>query len=270
MSVFHNPALQCFVAELGSERVIAQVLVRRVDTGYELRHVADRDRPAEYLRDLNPNDLRALAQFTADGAFRPLKSAPNLQANWVVRARDDAELEAALHRIYPGALADWYAARSARPPLTHYREFTARQTGMYRITSLLDDVHAAQMIRACCHKRFCLKRRLWTVGDLAPDPAQDKSLIPCLEPCALLLEFARTVVRLEQQETARPDTTAGPEPAAPLETEPARPDAPVREADFSAPANPRRLQLLREKLAASPGKLTVGGEEKKPNEPRAQ
>jgi hypothetical protein len=123
---------------------------------------------------------------------------------------------------------------------------------MYRATQLLDDAQAARVAAACCHRDFCLKRRLWTVGALPADAAADKSLIPCLEPCAVLLEFARKALRLEQEEKVRCDL-AGSEVAslaAALETAIRHADATAREADFNAPGNPRRLRLLLEKLAS--------------------
>ena len=120
---------------------------------------------------------------------------PNLRAGWLCRAASDAELEAALDQLYPGAIADWFAAHQPLPPVTHYRDFTARQSGMYRITTMLADAQAAQVTRVCCDARHCLKRRLWTAPGLAPDAADAKSLIPCLEPCAVMLEFARKAVR---------------------------------------------------------------------------
>jgi len=63
------------------------------------------------------------------------------------------------------------------------------------------------VVKACCHPRFCLKRRLWGLGSLESDTVQAKSIIPCLEPCALLLEFARTAARIEQSEMIKPPLT---------------------------------------------------------------
>jgi len=152
------------------------------------------------LRVVKPNEARALAQFKAAGEFRPLKAAPTLQRGWRMQVANDAELELALSQLYPGAVADWFAARSANPPVTNYREFTHRQTGMYRITTMLSDAEAARVTSAGCAKGLCLKRRLWTVAGLEPDGAREKSLIPCLEPCAVLMESARKAVRAAQQE----------------------------------------------------------------------
>jgi len=245
-----NPASQAFIAQLGDELLFAQVIIHRAGSGFELRHEADRHRAPGELRLTPVSELRALAQPTAAGAFRPLKSAPNLQSGWRVAAGSDAELEAALQHLYPGAIADWFAAQHQPAPVTHYREFTERQTGMYRVTTMLTDEQAVQMTRACCHRRFCLKRRLWRVGNLEPDAAGEKSLIPCLEPCAILLEFARKALRLEQEEKVSVPFSPGELETlqAALEIAPNAPLSAEREADFNSPANPRRLQLALEKL----------------------
>ena len=258
MTAVANPALKAFIAQLGDELLFAQVVIRRAGSAYELRHESDRQRATKELRLTPVSELRALALQTATGAFRPLKSAPNLKSGWRVAAENDAGLEAALHQLYPGAIADWFAVQQQPAPVTHYREFTERQSGMYRVTTMLTDDQAAQMTRACCHRRFCLKRRVWSVAGLEPDASGAKSLIPCLEPCAILLEFARKALRLEQ-ENKTPAATS-PERLEALEaamqTALNFPASAEREADFNSPNNPRRLQLAIEKLkplATKPG-----------------
>ncbi len=203
MKLIENPILKEFATEIGDELALAQVLIRRNGTGRELRHVDDRDTAAESLREIPLNEARTLAQYTAAGAFRPLKSAPTLQRGWRMLLKDDTELEAALDRLYPGALADWRAARMGNPPVTNFREFVNRQSGMYRITAKLTDGQAAQVIKGVCAAEFCLKRRLWSVATLEPDSPEGKSLIPCLEPCAILLESARKAMRAEQRENGQ-------------------------------------------------------------------
>jgi hypothetical protein len=193
-----NPSLKEFVALLGDELVLAQVLIRRSGKTFELCHAGDADEPREFLRLLTLADLRLLSQRTTSGEFRPLKSAPTLQRGWLFHAAGDRELDDALGRLYPGAVADWFAAQSPKPPVTHYREFTVRQSGMYRITTFLADAEVAEVIAHTCARELCLKRRMWTVPGLPADGPEAKSLIPCLEPCALLLEAARTAVRLAQ------------------------------------------------------------------------
>lgn len=195
---FKNPALQKFTAQIGTALTLAQVLIQRSGSGWELRHVEDREKSASALRTVKPGEGRSLAQFTATGEFRPLKSAPTLQSGWRMDAADDTELELALNALYPGAVADWHAAQSPNPPVTHYREFAGRQSGMYRITARLSDAQVTGVIQACCTKGNCLKRRLWSVEGLPPDGPVAKSLIPCLEPCAVLLETARQAARAGQ------------------------------------------------------------------------
>jgi hypothetical protein len=230
MSAANNPAFEAFLRALRDEMVFCQVVIARSGQGFSLRHV---ESAGAALRAIAIVDLRALAQFTEEGAFRPLKSAPNLARSWQAEARNAEELWLALNSLYPGAVADWFAAQAAPPPITSYRDFTARQTGMYRITATLADEPARAAIAACCHQDFCLKRRLWTHDGLPPDGVAEKSAIPCLEPCAVLLEFARKVARWEQG--------VDPVAAAPM------PGEPAQECDFDAPDNPRRLRFNLEK-----------------------
>ena len=130
----------------------------------------------------------------------------------------------------------------------------------------MTDAQAAQVTRAGCHKDFCLKRRLWTVNGLASDPVEEKSLVPCLEPCAILLELARKATRIEQEEKMNLDFSPAEIATlrAALQTELAHPDPGVGEADFQTPANPRRVRLLLERLAALPIRPTVSPEEQTP------
>ena len=231
VSQFENSAIKAFVAAISDELCFAQILIRRNVAGFELRHVDDAQRDSN-LHFVEEKDLRELAQFTETGAFRPLKSSPNLRPGWRFVARNERELDFALNTLYPGAVADWFAVNFENAKPTNYREFTNRQTGMYRITTMLSDEQATPVIRACCHKNFCLKQRLWTIGALETDSREEKSLIPCLEPCAILLEFARKAVRLEQQGEKVSEPNG---------------DGEIREADFDDPNNPRRLQLTSEK-----------------------
>ncbi len=239
ISVVRNPALEAFVAQVAPELRFGQVWVQQRAEGFALRHEADRG--AENLRALAVHELRELAQFTESKAYRPIKSAPTLRRGWQCVARDAAELDAALRHLYPGGVADWFAARQEPPPATSYRAFTARQTGMYRITAMLDDAQVAQVARAGCHRNFCLKRRLWAVEGLPSESVAEKSELACLEPCAVLMEFARAVMRIEQKggeavsvsgSTAPTDQVGGTE---------------VREGDFSSPLNPRFQQWRLEK-----------------------
>lgn len=250
MAPIPNPALNLFLTVLNHELVLAEVLITRVESGFELRHVRDRTSPAETLSLIPLAELRRLAQVTTAGAFRPLKAAPNLRPGWRTVAVTAEELGTALNHLYPGGLADWHAVQVGPPPVTHCREYTNRQTGMYRLTQLLSEEQAAGVTAACCHPAFCLKQRLWTVAGLGPDPREAKSLIPCLEPCAVFLELARKAMRLEQEATVPLNLAPGERATLQFALENAlrHPGDQVREADFNQPSNPRRMALLLEKL----------------------
>ena len=245
-----HPALEEFLRQLTDHFVFVEVVILRRGDAFELRHVADIGAEAGSLTTTDIADLRALAQTTRDGAFRPNKAAPNLRRGWRTEASDPARLEAALRHLYPGGLADWAAARSCPPPVTHYHETAARQTGLYRITQILPDALAAQATRACCDAGSCLRRRLWTAPGAEADPEAAKSALPCLEPCALLLDLARRAMKLEQgpkADLALPEDDV-PVLVAALETTLAHPSSVVREGNSMDPANPRRFRLLLEKL----------------------
>jgi hypothetical protein len=250
MTAAANPALDAFVRTIGAEKTWCEVLIRPSGAGFSLCHSSDRSLATGELRRIDIIEVRKLAMFTATGQFRPLHASPDLARGWTLECRDTHELWRALQELYPGSLPDWFALQNGNPPVTNYREFTNRQSGMYRITQLLSDSQAAQVIRACCHARFCLKQRLWSVAGLEPDAAATNSCIPCLEPCAVLLEFARKASRIEQEEKL-PVQISGSE----LESFLAAAEAAIaaapgseRVGNVGSAGNPRRLQLLIEKF----------------------
>jgi hypothetical protein len=244
-----NPAMDAFLASFGDEREWAQAVVRRTPAGFELRHAADRAAESAALRELRVEDLRKFSATNAAGQFRPIKAAPDLPAGWRATATDDHELWRALMDLYPGSVPDWHAVQTGAAAPTHYREFTNRQSGMYRIAQLLNDEQASHTAAACCHPRHCLKRRLWTVAECPPDPESAKSAIPCLEPCAVLLELARKAARIEQEEKIAMEVTPSDLESllAAAEWLAANPPPALRTGDVSSGSNPRRLQLLLEK-----------------------
>jgi hypothetical protein len=94
-----NPDTRAFLAAWDTEIVFGQALVRRLERGFELRHLADRAAAPDTLAALSGTELRDWAQWAAGGAFRPLKSAPNLRAGWRAVAADDTALELLLHYL---------------------------------------------------------------------------------------------------------------------------------------------------------------------------
>ncbi|MDX1952828.1 MAG: DR2241 family protein [Verrucomicrobiota bacterium] len=234
----------------GSIRLGQVVIFLGEGNRFELRHQEDLTEDPNSLSEADLKELRKIADFTASGQFRPLKSAPNLRKGWKHLTSTLPALEIALNILYPGALADRHALLTNRGKPTDYRPFTARQTGMYRITTMLSDEQAAASVRACCHLRFCIKQRLWTVPNLPVDPAEEKSNIPCLEPCAVMLEFARKSMRIVQEDQLSAEVSFSDAETifAALEKIAVQPSTSIREADFSNPGNGRRAQLVLEKL----------------------
>jgi sirohydrochlorin cobaltochelatase len=244
-----NPALEAFIRFLKPEKIWGEVLIQSAGLDYTLRHVADRDLTIGQLKRLSISEARKFAMFNTAGQFRPLRSSPDLARNWVIVCSNPNELWRALQELYPGSVPDWFAAQAGALP-TNYREFTNRQSGMYRIASMLTDAQAANVTRAACHTRFCLKRRLWTVPGLEPDSTSAKSQIPCLEPCAVLLELARKATRIEQEDKLSVQLSRSE-----LESLLAAAESVVssglatdRIGNIGSATNPRRLQLLLEKF----------------------
>jgi hypothetical protein len=252
--VLTNPALAALLQALGDGLVFVQVLVAPHGSGFRLRHAADASAPWEGLAVVPLAGLRQLAQFTEAGAFRPLKAAPTLKRGWRTECAAAGDLDLALQHLYPGALADWFAARQEPAPVTHYRDFANRQTGMYRVTQILPDERVAQVARASCRVEHCLKRRLWTVPGLEPDAAASKSVVPCLEPCQVVLEFARKAMKIEQEEVVvlklAPSEITSIKDA--LAHAVAHPEASLREGDVASALSVRRLRLLLAKLDGVP------------------
>lgn len=250
-----SPALVGWISQMGDPYRLAEVVIQRRFPGFLLCHHEDVATPEEHLLALAPETLREWSQTNAAGMFRPNRTAPGLRRGWKSEARTDAALETALEGLYPGAIADWNAVQSETAKVTSFREFMGRQTGMYRRISELDDPQAIRIVQAGCEVGSCLRRRLWTVSDLPTDVLGAKSVIPCLEPCALLLEFARRAQQLEKDPEVSVPLRAGEIATlrACLDHALDRPDPGIREGDTSSPLNSRRLRLLRNRLTASLG-----------------
>jgi hypothetical protein len=131
------------------------------------------------------------------------------------------------------------------PPVTQFRPFAVRQTGIYRRAARLSDAEAGAVTRACCDARFCLKRRWWTVKGLAADEPSAKSIIPCLEPCALLLDLARLAADDGDEAFMLLSASELGELAQVIEAQ----NSFVAAADLEHTANPRRARWLIERNA---------------------
>ena len=175
---------------------IGEISIRRTNDGISLLHVGDASSPEQLEIFRHPADALNIAKYDAQGAFRPLKSAPTLRRGWRMDLTSEAELLQALDFFYPAALANWQ-----KPKITHLRETLQRQTGMYRITGLLTDDEVQDLVETYCCDDRCLRKILWPVNETAPLRLQkrpaERGTIPlnCCEACNLVVAAARTVVK---------------------------------------------------------------------------
>jgi sirohydrochlorin cobaltochelatase len=196
--------------EGGGQRV-GELVIRRQETGWELRHSADADAAESSLvRHDRPEAAREIAKHDAAGQYRPLKAAPTLVRGWRLVVPDAAGLRAALDFFYPAALGNWVAFTSGRAAPSPLKETFARQTGMYRITGLLDEDDCRTVVAAHCdYATNCRRRIAWPVAAGVPfdtlpaektdlTPAEDEMPILCLHACSLLVAAARTHIKAKR------------------------------------------------------------------------
>ncbi len=217
-SVRHSTLLD----RVNESLIIGQILTwGGADGGHELRHRDDAGHPADGLEaHADPEDAAALALYDDAGAYRPLKTAPNLRHGWRLLVPDEESLRLALELFYPARFGAWRAYLAGRLAVTPLRETLGRQTGMYRVTGKITDEQADALVgRFCRSDGGCLRTILWrrdAAGaapsmrlpaekfDLAFDQTTGKKappdLVPllCQEACNLLVAEARAVVKGER------------------------------------------------------------------------
>jgi sirohydrochlorin cobaltochelatase len=160
-------------------------------------HAEDQDR-----KDLetfyDPHDAASLALHDDNGAYRPLKSAPNLKHGWCLRLASVADLHLALDFLYPAALANWRAFLRNEKIATPLRDTVNRQTGMYRVTGLITDEEAQGIVDSLCQPG-CMRCIQWPIpADAAPPevPLREKEIpLLCTDACSLFIGEARRVVK---------------------------------------------------------------------------
>ena len=203
------------------EFVLGQIRVTPLEDGHELRHRDDAALAPESLTPhRDPEDAAALALYDDAGAYRPLKTAPNLRHGWRLVLADARALRLALDLFYPARMGAWERFQEHALAVTPLRDTLNRQTGMYRVTGKLTDEQADTLVgRFCRSDGGCLRTILWPrdaaglpASTLLPpekfDPAHDQSggllaggaaLVPllCQEACNLLVAEARAVVKGE-------------------------------------------------------------------------
>lgn len=254
---FFNPAVASFIETLRPARTFGQVVVIRSAELYEVRHCDDGKTPAEQLELLSAKQFRARLSKDSAGRFRPLRSAPDLPAGWRALASSSEDLWHILNAVYPGALGDWHAFRQRKKNPVHFPEFAARQSGMFRVIAKLNGEQAQCVADACCDDKLCLKQRLWSAAEnresKPPSNLAEPGLV-CLEPCSLFLELARRSFKLGQARSLSLQISEEEyglllQALDHFAQENTENPGHLRAADFSNPANLRRIRLLRAQIA---------------------
>jgi sirohydrochlorin cobaltochelatase len=188
-------------------------IATNADGSFSLSHIADRGNDGLQVHHA-AHDALFIARNDANGAFRPLHSAPTLNRGWRHDLATLDELRLALDFFYPAALGMAHALEQDKLASVPLREVLGRQTGMYRFANNITDEQAHAMIGKCCANTKCLRRILWPLTASQPmtheaasktQPNHDPSAIPllCIEACTHIVSAARKVAR-ESFEAAQP------------------------------------------------------------------
>jgi sirohydrochlorin cobaltochelatase len=246
-------------------RRFLQARVRRTgDGGYEVRHVDDAEMAAAALRTFAaPEAARQIAATTAAGAYRPLRTAPDLARGWRLAGLDAAGLREAFAHLYPAAVAQWQRGREGSLAPTSFRESAGRQSGHAARARELDDAAVARVAAACCGPAGCLRTVAWPLAaggaplrpsvargaePAAGEAAAGDALVPCPEPCSVFLGLAREIA--VREEAPRAPTALSAEERAQLRAalDAAAAASAARAGDFADPLNPRRLRYLAQRV----------------------
>jgi len=151
---------------------------------------------------------REICRYDEEGNFRPLKTAPNLKKGWLLEVGSLEGMELALEFFYPASLGLWLSVLRGTLDPTPLRSTLDRQTGRYRITQLMPDAQALDLVASCCSSeggglsavRWDLRERV-PVTSLSPEKRSLESLpsvrIPliCREFCNLAVAAARPIAK---------------------------------------------------------------------------
>ena len=171
--------------------------------GRAVRHTDDRT-AADLESFSKPEDARELAKYDDAGSYRPLKTAPNLRHGWRLELASIEELRLALDFFYPAALGTWIAYADGRLPAVPLRDTLGRQSGMYRVTQLITDFQADELIlRTCDPQAGCLRHQLWDVSPGRTSPLRRPPVVSasaevpvlCAEACNLLVAACRPIAK---------------------------------------------------------------------------
>lgn len=200
------------------KNVMGEVVITSLPNSYRLCHVKDAQADSETLTlHTQPEAAREIARCDAEGAFRPIKTAPTLISGWRLELADLAQVRVALEFLYPAAVGMAMAAESGSLQPVPLRHLLGRQTGMYRFANGITDEQASAIIgKSCETSGKCLRRILFPLDDTQPLsgpasaklgcaagalPGHETRAIPllCMEACNHIVSAARKVSRENQE-----------------------------------------------------------------------
>jgi sirohydrochlorin cobaltochelatase len=190
-------------------KYVGQLSLSPVDEGWELRHSDDAGR-GDLALFSNYADARMLANLDDAGAYRALKTAPNLRHGWRLVLHGAHAVRLALDYFYPAMLGVWLAHRNGEVVPVELHDTLVRQTGMYRIAQKLTYEQAQRLIAKQCRSNSgCLKTLLWRISASVSVPLlppekfradatpEDSMPLLCHEACNFLVAAARKMVKDE-------------------------------------------------------------------------
>ncbi|WP_461786083.1 CbiX/SirB N-terminal domain-containing protein [Prosthecobacter sp.] len=199
-----NDTLAAWLAS-GRDSIGEIAITTRSDGSFSLCHIADLDQEGLQVHHA-ANDALLIARNDANGAFRPLHSAPTMNRGWRLDLATLEDLRLALDFFYPAALGMALALEQEKLVSVPLREMLSRQTGMYRFANNITDQQAHAMIGKCCANTKCTRRILWPLTASQPmaneaaskaQPNHASNAIPllCIEACTHIVSAARKVAR---------------------------------------------------------------------------
>ncbi len=124
--------------------------------------------------------LAALRQSVREKPFRSLATADDLPRGWRIEAGRPERLHAIVETIYPGAVAEWAAARNGRLDVNSLPATARRQVGMFRPLATLSDEDQSSLVgQVCAH---CVGEPLWHNAG-ASHKLDHLGRLACPEPC---------------------------------------------------------------------------------------
>lgn len=156
---------------------------------YAIRHRDDRGVPTTELDRLQtPAAVRELTGVDEGGNHRPLRTARTLPRGWLADGLDREDAVRTVRAVYPASIDHWYRERAGTLDVTSFESVVDRQAGRYRGLDAIEREPLEATVEACCGD--CVRRRTWPVDGVEPERAD--GAVPCPEPCAFLLEAARS------------------------------------------------------------------------------